>query len=70
MGFGGDTRHLRSVSPNRPAAMCKVKELEAGLGMLRGDDERCRTKVRTLGKRRLTLTFVTGFFAVEETVEI
>ena len=40
MGFGGDTRHLRFVLPNRLAAMCEVSELNAELGVLRGDDER------------------------------
>ena len=58
MGFGGDTRHLRFVLPNRLAAMCEVKELNAGLGLLREDDERCRINGRNLGKRKLALTSV------------
>lgn len=70
MGFGGDSRHLRFVLPTRLAAMCEVNELNAGLGVLRGDDERSQTKGRVLGKGELTLTSVTVSFVVEETVEM
>ena len=70
MGFGGDTRHLRFVLPNRLAAMCEVSELNAELGVLRGDDERSQTKGRVLVKEELTLTSLTVSFVVEETLEM
>ena len=70
MGFRGDTRHLRMDLADRLSAMCEGNELNAGLGMLRGDDERCRTNGRILGERRLALTSVNFSFVVEVPVEM